>query len=97
MDLPVKVVFEMVSPSFVGSIATADTVMLYQDPGIKLLMIKEVSLVLLLEVSSPKVHRTLYEVALPTGTSQCRDTDDVVTSVMLKFPTRAGSAQRKTG
>lgn len=86
----------MLSPSFEELTATADTVMLYRDPGIKPVILKEVSVVLSLKVLPPKVHWILYEVALPTGLSQFRDTDDVVTSVMLRFLTTAGSAQCKT-
>lgn len=93
MDLLVKVVFEDSFPVEVS--ATAATEMLYWYPGIKWLMVKEVALVK--ASPSPGVHWTLYDVALPTGSVQARDTDVVVMLVILRLLTTSGSANtRKT-
>lgn len=94
VDLLVKVVISDLSP-FELFAATATTVMLYWVPGIKLLIIEEVSFVILLEFVRPAVHWTVYETALPTGSVQFKDTDDVVTSIMVKFWTTAGSAKAR--
>lgn len=97
MDLRVKVVIWVLSPSFDNSPATAATVMLYWNPGVRPPMVNVVSLVglLVLAVSSFAVQVNMYEVTLPSGLSQIRDTDEVVTLLMLRFLIAAGS--RNTG
>lgn len=51
-----KVVMIALSPLFEVSTATAVTAMLYGDPGIKSLMVKDVSVVMLLKETPSTVH-----------------------------------------
>lgn len=88
LNLRVKVTVEAASPSFEAPPTTAATLMLYWDPDVRFLITKEVSMV----VFSPPAQRTMYHVTFPSGCAQLRDTDEVVTSVMIRFPTAAGSA-----
>lgn len=85
LNLRVKVVVEALSPSLE---ATAATLMLYWDPGVRSSMTKEVLVVL----CSSAAQRIMYHMAFPSGCVQLRDTDEVVTLVMVRFPTTAGSA-----
>lgn len=88
LNLRVNVTVEAPSPSFEATPATAATLMLYWDPGVRFVITKEVSVVVFLLPA----QRTMYHVTFPSGCAQLRDTDEVVTSVMVKFPTTAGSA-----
>lgn len=92
VDLLVKVVMNVLSPSFEESTATAATEMLYLVPGIKSLMVKKVSVVPLLKLTPPTAHWIVYEVALPSGSFQLKFKDDVVKSTMARLLTAAGSA-----
>lgn len=83
-----KVTVEAPSPSFEATPATATTLMLYLDPGVRFVITKEVSVV----VFSPPAQRMMYHVTFPPGCAQLRDTDEVVTSVTIRFSTAAGSA-----
>lgn len=88
LNLRVKVIVEALSPSLEATTATAATLMLYWDPGVRLLMTKEVSVVL----RTSAAQRIVYHVAFPSGCFQLRDTDEVVTLVTFRSPTTAGSA-----
>lgn len=85
-----EVVVEALPPSFEATTATAATLMLYWDPGVRFSMTKEVWVVVVL-FSSP-AQRIMYQVAFPSGGAQLRETDEVVTWVTVRFPTTAGSA-----
>lgn len=56
MDLLVKTVIKVIVPLFEDKTATAATVILYWDPGVKLMMVKVVLLVVLLKDPSCVVH-----------------------------------------
>ena len=95
MDLLVTVGVVVPSPMFEESPATAATVTLYLVPGIKPLIIKLVSLVMPFSSMELLLHRIMYEVVLPSGSVQVRDTDDVVTTVSVRLFTTAGSGKMR--
>lgn len=82
----VKVLVKALCPSVVEFSTTAATNMLYFDPGVKSVI---VVLVMLINMSS--VHQTLYDSTLPSGLCQLKETDDVVTLVMVRFSTVVGT------
>lgn len=84
-----KGITEALSPSCEAFTATAATLMLCWDPGVRFVMTKEVLVVLF----SSSAQRILYMLAFPSGFSQLTDTDVVVTLVTTRFLTTAGSAK----
>lgn len=82
-----KVLVKTLCPSVV-KFTTAATDMLYFDPGVKSVI---VVVVMLIDMDLSSAHRTLYDSTLPSGSCQLKETDDVVTSVMVRFSTVAGA------
>lgn len=91
LNLRVKVLVEALSPSVEGPTATAATLMLYWDPGVRPSMMKEVSVVVFSTLTFSPAKRIVYEVAFPFGFAQLRDRDEAVTLVTVRFLTTSGS------
>lgn len=92
----------MAMPSVELSVATAVMQTVYVSPAFRFSMIKDVSkwmYVLLVDVALlsflSESQWTLKKDLFPEGSSQCRDTDDVVISDFVRSLITSGSVNRK--